>query len=142
MGIIPLLPIVSDVASLALSCATDPCSDIDPLGVSASSSDQASIPEVTYDSCNANVATLCSAQSMYNGANNSYAREEQDRYEFLDDTLLCPWTLEPYKVVFGDADSFGFPVSRIPDPSRVADPTKAEAGRAIHRKRADRTCVR
>lgn len=66
--------------------------------------DRISIPEVTYDSCQDNVAALCTAQSMYYGAHNCYASQAGSLYELLGETLVCPWVFEQYEVtLLGDS---------------------------------------
>ncbi len=68
--------------------------------------DEISIPEVTFNECATNLATLCSSQSMYYGMYNCYASDVGDLYLLLGDTLTCPWTEEWYEVTFGGPDSF------------------------------------
>lgn len=76
--------------------------------------DRISIPEATYGPCQDNVATLCSAQSMYYGTYNCYASDIQDLYELLGDTLVCPWVFEQYEVTLLGESSYWIQCTEYP----------------------------
>lgn len=72
-------------------------------------------PDITFDSCRCNIDALSSAEFTYYGMYDRFTGDIDQLYGIVGDTLLCPWTGEPYEITLLGDDGFQVLCSGYPD---------------------------